>query len=113
MIKYPGSNTLTKIFQLFKSKLDSLAAVATTGSYNDLLDKPNIGITSRASVAITEDNTSVIAIPITIADINQLTVYQNGLILTPDINYTATTYNITLVDYTADAGDIFTFVGIN
>lgn len=111
MIKYSGSNTITKMFQLFKSKLDSLAAVATTGSYNDLLDKPNIGITSRASVSITEDNTSVIAIPITIADINQLTVYQNGLILTPDINYTATTLEIELVNHTANAGDIFTFVG--
>lgn len=42
MIKYSGSNTITKMFQLFQSKLDSLAAVATTGSYNDLLDKPNM-----------------------------------------------------------------------
>ena len=66
---------------------------------------------SRASVSIANDNTSTIDIPITIVDPNYLTVYQNGLILTPTTHYTATTTAITLVGYTADAGDIFTFVG--
>ena len=66
---------------------------------------------SRASVSIANDNTSTINIPITIVDPNYLTVYQNGLILTPTTHYTATTTAITLVGYTADAGDIFTFVG--
>lgn len=111
MINYSGSTVLAKIFQLIKSKFDSLATVARTGSYNDLKDKPNIGTTSRASVAIANDNTSTIDIPITITDNNQLTVYQNGLILTPTTHYTATTTAITLVGYTANAGDIFTFVG--
>lgn len=111
MINYSGSTVLAKIFQLIKSKFDSLAKVARTGSYNDLKDKPNIGTTSRASVAIANDNTSTIDIPITITDNNQLTVYQNGLILTPTTHYTATTTAITLVGYTANAGDIFTFVG--
>lgn len=111
MINYSGSTVLAKIFQLIKSKFDSLATVARTGSYNDLKDKPDIGTTSRASVAIASDNTSTIDIPITITDTNQLTVYQNGLILTPTTHYTATTSAITLVGYTANAGDIFTFVG--
>lgn len=111
MINYSGSTVLAKIFQLIKSKFDSLATVARTGSYNDLKDKPNVGTTSRASVSIANDNTSTIDIPITITDTNQLTVYQNGLILTPTTHYTATTTAITLVGYTANAGDIFTFVG--
>lgn len=111
MINYSGSTVLAKIFQLIKSKFDSLATVARTGSYNDLTDKPQVGSTSRASVSIANDNTSTIDIPITITDTNQLTVYQNGLILTPTTHYTATTSAITLVGYTANAGDIFTFVG--
>lgn len=111
MINYSGSTVLAKIFQLIKSKFDSLAKVARTGSYNDLTDKPQVVSTSRASVAIANDNTSTIDIPITITDNNQLTVYQNGLILTPTTHYTATTTAITLVGYTANAGDIFTFVG--
>jgi hypothetical protein len=111
LVKYSGSSVLTKILQLIKSKFDSLATVATTGSYNDLIDKPNIGYTSRASVSIPNNNTSTISIPITITDVNQLTVYQNGLILTPTVHYTVTTSEITLVNYTANAGDIFTFVG--
>lgn len=113
MIKYPGSTALTKIFQLFKSKFDSLATVATTGSYNDLADTPDIGSTNRATISISEDGTSIIDIPITISDINSLSVYQNGLLLTPSVHYTATTTAITLVGYTANAGDIFTFVGNN
>ena len=110
-IKYSGTTVLTKIFQLIKAKFDTLSTVATSGSYNDLTDKPNVGTTSRASVSIANDNTSTIDIPITIVDPNYLTVYQNGLILTPTTHYTATTTAITLVGYTADAGDIFTFVG--
>lgn len=110
-MKYSGSSVLTKIFQLVKNQFDGLATVATTGSYNDLTDKPQIGTTSRASVSIISDGTSNIAIPITVTDITQLTVYQNGLILTPDVHYTATSTEITLVNYVANAGDIFTFVG--
>lgn len=69
------------------------------------------GTVNRASVSIPSDNTSTISIPITITDPTQLTVYQNGLILTPTVHYTATTTEITLEGYTANAGDIFTFVG--
>lgn len=111
MIKYPGDNSLAKIFQLIKSKFDGLAKVASTGSYKDLTDKPDIGgIVSRSSISISEDGTSVINIPIEISDTNTLAVYQNGLLLTPDIHYTATTTSITLINYTANANDIFTFV---
>ena len=109
-MKYSGSSVITKIFQLIKSKFDGLAAVATSGSYNDLTDTPDI---VRATSSITEDNTTAITIPITITDVSNLTVYQNGLLLTPDVHYTATTSAITLVGYTANSGDIFTFVGSN
>lgn len=110
MINYSGSNVLVKIFQLIKSKFDSLATVASTGSYNDLTDKPNIGTPVRATIAIESDNVSSINIPITISDINNLTVYLNGLLLSPTTHYTATTSAITLIGYTVNTGDILTFV---
>lgn len=110
MINYSGSTVLAKIFQLIKSKFDSLATVASTGSYNDLTDKPNIGTSVRATIAIESDNVSSINIPITVSDINNLTVYLNGLLLSPTTHYTATTSAITLVGYTVNKGDIFTFV---
>lgn len=50
MNKYPGQTGLSKIFQLIKSKFDSLATVAKTGSYSDLTDKPSI---PQASSSIT------------------------------------------------------------
>lgn len=111
MIKYSANNVLNKVFQLVKSKFDSLAKVATSGSYNDLTDKPNIGQIYKASVEITESGVSSISIPITISDANQLTVYQNGILLTQGINYTATTSAITLINYTCNVNDVFTFIG--
>lgn len=111
MIKYSANNVLNKVFQLVKSKFDSLAKVATSGSYNDLTDKPNIGQIYKASVEITESGVSSISIPITISDANQLTVYQNGILLTQGVNYTATTSAITLINYTCNVNDVFTFIG--
>ena len=110
MINYSGSTVLAKIFQLIKSKFDSLATVASTGSYNDLTDKPNIGTSVRATIDIESDNVSSINIPITISDTDNLTVYLNGLLLSPTTHYTATISAITLVGYTVNKGDIFTFI---
>ena len=110
MINYSGSTVLAKIFQLIKSKFDSLATVASTGSYNDLTDKPNIGTSVRATIVIESDNVSSINIPITISDTDNLTVYLNGLLLSPTTHYTATISAITLVGYTVNKGDIFTFI---
>lgn len=41
-MKYTGSNGLSKIFQLIKSKFEGLAKVASSGSYNDLSDTPSV-----------------------------------------------------------------------
>lgn len=65
--------------------------------------------TKRASVTLTAA-ASTINIPFTITDTNGLTVWQNGLLLEPATNYTATTTAITLNGYTAEKDDIFTFV---
>lgn len=40
MIKYSGNNVLLKLFQLIKTKFESLHKVATSGSYNDLSNIP-------------------------------------------------------------------------
>lgn len=65
----------------------------------------------RGNVTVSADNTSEITIPISITDVNTLTVYYRGLMLTPAVHYTATTTKITLVGFTANAGEIFTFLG--
>lgn len=65
---------------------------------------------TSAFTTVSANGTATIDIPITITDATALTVYQNGILLTPNTNYTATTSAITLVGYTADAGDVFTFV---
>lgn len=65
----------------------------------------------RGNVTVSADNTSEISIPFTVKDTSTLTVYYRGLMLTPAVHYTATTSKITLVGFTANAGEIFTFLG--
>ncbi len=67
----------------------------------------------KGTVTVETDGTSTINLPFTIEDTNRLTVYYRGLLLTPETHYTATTSAITLVGFTANAGEIFTFVGNN
>lgn len=92
------------------SDINSLATVATSGSYKDLSDKPETGTISRASTEITSNNISTIDIPFNISNVDSLSVYHNGVLLTPNTHYTATTTQITLNNYTASSGDIFTFI---
>lgn len=110
-MKYSGQSTLTKIFQLIKSKFDSLATVATSGSYNDLIDKPELGTVVRGTFVVSDASTQVINIPISIASVDNLVVYVNGLLMTSGVHYTATTTSITLMSYYPTVGDIFTFIG--
>ena len=110
MIKYSGSGVLTKISQLIKSKFDSLATVAITGSYKDLLDRPNIGTVVRDSIILNSDSTTI-NIPFEIQDTSSLCVYHNGLLLISGTHYNATTTTITLNNYTAKSGDTITFIG--
>lgn len=65
----------------------------------------------KGTVTVSADNTSTINIPIAVTDVNALSVYYRGLLLTPATHYTATTTAITLVGFTANKGEIFTFVG--
>lgn len=55
---------------------------------------------------------STVAFGTTYGDTTYLTVYQNGILLTPGTNYTVNSdkAGITLVDYTTQDGDIFTFI---
>lgn len=53
---------------------------------------------------------STIAIPISITSTIGLAVYENGILLEEGEQYTATTSAITLNGYTAEAGDVYTFV---
>lgn len=63
----------------------------------------------RGSTVATQ-GASAITIPFTITSTAGLMVYENGLLLEEGEQYTASTTQITLNGYTADAGDVYTFV---
>lgn len=53
---------------------------------------------------------TVINIPFTIVSTTGLAVYENGILISEGNQYSATTTAITLLGYTANSGDIYTFV---
>lgn len=78
----------------------------------ELVSDLDIKITAqRHTVSVTE-NTSTILFNDTISDINDISVYQNGLLLTVGTHYSVKTdgTGIDLINYSAESGDIFTFV---
>lgn len=78
----------------------------------ELVSDLDIKITAqRHTVSVTE-NTSTILFNDTISDINDISVYQNGLLLTIGTHYSVKTdgTGIDLINYSAESGDIFTFV---
>lgn len=66
---------------------------------------------TRASIVLDAASSSI-TIPESITSLECVDVYQNGLLLSENINYTLDTTNntITLADYIADAGDVFAFI---
>ena len=67
----------------------------------------------RDYVIILNNNTSIIDIPSRIKDLNNLMVYQNGLLLNEYENYEIdeASKTISLIEYTAKQGEVFTFTG--
>lgn len=67
----------------------------------------------RGYVVNSDNGASIISIPSQIKDLNNLMVYQNGLLLNEYENYQINGENksIILIDYTAKAGEVFTFTG--
>ena len=57
-------------------------------------------------------NQSTFTIPFDFEDSSALTVYYNGIMMKETDNYTVSGKNITLVDFTAEAGDYLTVMGI-
>lgn len=66
-----------------------------------------------AYMEISTDNIGTINIPSSITDLNNLMVYENGLLLNENVHYIIDSGNktINLIDYTAKTGEIFTFSG--
>lgn len=67
---------------------------------------------SRYTTVVSSTGTSEIEIGATIESLSTLSVYQNGLLLTYGTHYVVNESmdSIILIEYTADAGDIFTFI---
>lgn len=66
-----------------------------------------------ATTSIGDNGVSAIDIPFVCTSTDSLVVYQNGILLVQSIHYNATTTQITLIGYTANKGDLFTFVNKN
>lgn len=56
-MKVVGENALKKLITLIKTKFESLAKVATSGSYNDLSDKPTIPSVGNGRITIKQGGT--------------------------------------------------------
>lgn len=56
-MKVVGENALKKLITLIKTKFESLAKVATSGSYNDLSDKPTIPSVGNGKITIKQGGT--------------------------------------------------------
>lgn len=85
----------------------SLATVATSGSYNDLTDKPDSSVTRlvHSVTGITLSSGTALAVPTYTMGSNLLAVYFNGLLLSKDVEYSevsstsiAFTFDITTDD---------------
>lgn len=83
---------------------DLITFVATVEA-SDFTDEKVI----KGEVTTTAGQT-VINIPFTIISTTGLAVYENGILISEGNQYSATTTAITLLGYTANSGDIYTFV---
>ena len=112
--KLLGNTGLSKLITLIKTLADTKQDTLTAGDGISISNNV-ISATSDAilqdTVTISSDNTSTINIPFTIESTANLLVYHNGILLVPGTHYTATTTAITLSGYTANSGDIMTFMG--
>ena len=57
-MKVVGENALEKLIKLIKAKFESLAKVATSGSYNDLSDKPTIPSVGNGKITVKQGETT-------------------------------------------------------
>lgn len=78
----------------------------------ELVSDLDIKITAQRHTVPVTTSTSTILFGETISDIDEVSVYQNGLLLTVGTHYSvkADKTGIDLINYQADSGDIFTFV---
>lgn len=83
---------------------DLITFVATVEA-SDFTDEKIV----KGEVTTTAGQT-VINIPFTIISTTGLAVYENGILISEGNQYSATTTAITLLGYTANSGDIYTFV---
>ena len=89
------------------------AAGHVTGLTVDSIKMPaNPSSKSLRLTVIVSSASSTVAFGQTLANVDDLLVYQNGLLLTLDTNYTINTNHdgITLIGYMTEVGDVFTFV---
>lgn len=65
----------------------------------------------REAVIIDEDGESTFILENTFSSVRML-VFYNGLLLEPSLHYIYTNNTITLIDFTSEAGDVLSVVGI-
>lgn len=67
----------------------------------------------QSTLEIEESGLTSIEVPIDLSTLKSLNVYHNGMLLLKDIHYTFSENALSLINFTAYKGDIFTFIGSN
>lgn len=104
------SELIKKVF-LTQAEYDALSTKDPNTLYI-ITDAPeeDEGTVIRTEVTISTNNTSTITMPSTLSEFENLMVYHNGILLIEGVNYSRNGSVISLIDYTAEIGDIFTFI---
>lgn len=112
-------NTSNKITLIPESDGIRISGVNSPTSDKEVANKKyvddivgNVKVTAQRHTVPVTTSTSTILFGETISNIDEVSVYQNGLLLTVGTHYSvkADKTGIDLINYQADSGDIFTFV---
>lgn len=111
------TNTSKQISSLKINKVPSAAIYAKMVAQNKVNDdelylvQETEHVINKYTFTATAEQ-STFTIPFDFEDSSALTVYYNGIMMKETDNYTVSGKNITLVDFTAEAGDYLTVMGI-
>lgn len=64
----------------------------------------------RTELTVSANSTSSITMPASLSKFENIMVYQNGILLIEGVHYNKNGLIISLIDYTANSGDTFTFI---
>lgn len=104
-LDYANSKTL------YHQEITDTDEIVNKGYVDSVME--NAGGVAKRYTTIVDSAVTEVPFNHTFTDTTKILVYQNGVLLTPNVNYTVKSdgTGIDFVDYTTSAGDVFTFIG--